>query len=65
MPFQWSQTGWQGLMCCFLLKVMTNPMFEGRILRAAALVAAKSGGGGGGGWMKNLKTEMYGMLWLV
>ena len=30
----------------FWLRVMTNPLFEGRILRAAALEAAKSGGGG-------------------
>ena len=43
----------------FWLKVMTNPMFEGRILRAAALATAKSGGG----WMKNLK-KMHGVLWL-
>ena len=39
---------------------MTNPLFEGRILRAAVLEAAKSGGG----WMKNLK-KIPGVLWLV
>ena len=53
---------WLARMRCvvFWLKVMMNPMFEGRILRAAALAAAKSGGG----WMKNLK-KMHGLLWLV
>ena len=35
----------------FWLRVMTNPMFEGRILRAIALVAPKR-------WMKNLKKCM-------
>ena len=47
---------WLARMRCvaFWLKVMTNPMFEGRILRAVALVAADSGGG----WMKNLKKCM-------
>ena len=48
---------WLTRMRCvaFWLKVMTNPMFEGRILRAAALAAAKSGGG----WMKNLKKNAW------
>ena len=47
---------WLARMRCvaFWLKVMTNPMFEGRILRAVALVVADSGGG----WMKNLKKCM-------
>ena len=43
----------------FWLKVMTNPMFKGRILRAAALAAAKSSGG----WMKNLKNCMECFGW--
>ena len=41
------------------LKVMTNPLFEGRILRAAVLEAAKSGGG----WMKNLKKYLECFGW--
>ena len=42
------------------LKVKTNTMFEGGILRAAALAAAMSGGG----WTKDLK-KMHRVLWLV
>ena len=48
---------WLARLSCvaFWLEVMTNPMFEGRILRAAvALAVAMSGGG----WMKNLKKCM-------
>ena len=42
---------------------MTNPMFEGRTLRAAALAAAKSTRPRGGGWMKNLKKCMECFGW--
>ena len=41
------------------LKVKINPMFEGGILRAAALVVDKSGGG----WMKDLKKCMECFGW--
>ena len=43
----------------FWFKVMTNPLFEGRILRAAVLEAAK----GGGGWTKNLKKYLECFGW--
>ena len=52
---------WLARMRCVAswLKVMTNPMFKGRIFWLAALALPKSGGG----WMKKLKKCMECFGW--